>query len=161
MVSPPGPMGYGVWLFEVCAHSKVGTPAPHCSLPPLQVPQHQPVSPMGSSGPKKSWRPIELWHLHDSEWPGCASPMILEVQETMLAVLLDNPEEISLRTPGVAWLRHLRSCWSAAQSRWLHLEIGRTKAISPKLPRWPSTTHQRSMQPPSRSNLWCGEPHPS
>jgi len=71
---------------------------------------------------------------------------ILEVQETMqseMAVLLDNPEEITT----YSWRR------SAAQRRWLHWGIGRTKVISPKLVRWPSTTPQQSMQPPSRSSL--------
>ena len=41
MVSPPGPLGHGVWLFEVCAYSAIRTSPPHCSIPPLQMPQRQ------------------------------------------------------------------------------------------------------------------------
>ena len=155
MVSPPGPMGYGVWLFEVCAHSKVGTPAPHCSLSSIagapkankSMPgkgstlQCQPVS----SGPKKSWRPIELWHLHDSEWPGCASPMRVGRGPSWRSRRPCRARwrscwatrRRSLRTPGVAWLRHLRSCWSAAQSRWLHLRLAEQRRSARSWPDLP------------------------
>ena len=167
MDSPPGPLGHGIWLFEVCAHSAIRTSPPHCSPPPLQMPQRQ---------TQACSRRVRLCSL------GGPSNLGTSTTASSRAVLLRRGASMDhLGGPGDHAERDGRLVGQPGGDHHALLALHGTDTGAAGVPprgdgrvgglaeqerpagcfRWPSTARQRSTQPPSRSSLWYGEPRPS